>query len=419
MASDIIIVLTESPVLQQILSAIDDDNEDMAISLLPLCSPKYITNPYNDDGITLLILACDRGMTRLAHAIIDTGYSNPGHITDGLTTLMYACTSDELDSSVAISIINTGHANIDHIEPHSGSTALLLACFRKRWDIVHALIDSGLSLPNHCDNYGVSAIHFTIAKYKPSIAFKLLNTGYTDIAMTEPITGNTPLMNAIKFQHYDLAIKLLQTGKSNPGHINKLGDTALLLICNKQPHTTRDIYHNTTQLRKYNYRMRLMVQICKLLLDSGDANPNAVNSHGHTALYLACCYHYIELVKTLMDSGLVNPGYATDIHDSALQVACVAPWYLNDVALLLLQYHDPHTDTLNINHITKLTGNTALIIACWSHNYQIIRAILKFNNINTTHANNNGATALQCFKTYAMKSLEYSAVANYGKSHHI
>lgn len=79
----------------------------------------------NEDGCTPLIIACDMGMNKVVLKLIETGYSNPGHVDKyGATALQLACFYAM--NEVALKLIETGQSKPEQVA-NNGLTALSLA----------------------------------------------------------------------------------------------------------------------------------------------------------------------------------------------------------------------------------------------------------------------------------------------------
>jgi len=139
-------------------------------------------------------------MSEVALALIETGESRP-EVSNylGMTALMYACANDDeyytntIDVRVPLALIATGKSRPEKIGEEFDGTALWYALEnrRKEWrKVVKALIETGKSRPGY-----------------------LLN-------------DETPLMWACKNKKSDIAIALLETGKSNYEFENEDGRTA-------------------------------------------------------------------------------------------------------------------------------------------------------------------------------------------------
>jgi ankyrin repeat protein len=96
-------------------------------------------------------------------------------------------------------------------DPHSGLTALMIACGRSQPEIVGALLDAGADVHVLDSRAGATALHKTCQGGSLECARMLVNAGaFVDAQCVS--TGHTPLVEAIWFKHPDIVEFLLDQG---------------------------------------------------------------------------------------------------------------------------------------------------------------------------------------------------------------
>ena len=230
-------------------------DESGQTALMYACSKHYDTTHVNMTGVVEELLKtekakpnlpCHFGHTALLRAIggsdvivsnilINSGMVDPGYVTeDGTTALINACRIGGM-SSVALNLIKTGRARPEHVNDVR-FTALDYACYngQRNPGVAMALIKScgASSLPGH----------------------------------TCTMFDDTPLIRACMDDMPDVAMALINTGLSNPGHVTIQGYTALIFACKNLPR---------------------FEDVALALIRTGQANINAIDGEKFTALFYA------------------------------------------------------------------------------------------------------------------------------------
>jgi len=190
-------------------------------------------NPDERDGQdnTHLIAACQSDLPDVALALIDTGNSNPGAVNNRKeTALMIACEHALID--VGLELIQTGESCPECINVE-GETALLLAS--KTIDptidtLVKEILNTGNSLPHTKDNDGYSALSNAISRGNIQSAIYILNYDHTT-ANSVNNEGETPLIVATDVNAIEIAIPLLKSGESHPEYAEDNYNTSLMNAC--------------------------------------------------------------------------------------------------------------------------------------------------------------------------------------------
>ena len=251
-----------------------------------------------------------------------------------------------------------GGADVDHVDS-DGNTALLYACTKGREKMVKTLFDHGAK-----------------ADY--------INRPKCETALTVAVKGQAPVA---------LVEGLLKRGAS-VNHIDKNGDTALLVASRKRAETVVDL------LLKYeadvNYECKqsgetalteaLCTGRCNNIVDDllrNGANVNHVASNGKTALISVCQDRNKEMLRLLLE-------YGADVNvvgtESPLIAAVSAKAPLTFIETLLNKGAD-------VNHKSKF-GETALTLACKNKDDMVIAHLLKKGSSVNHVVQKTGETAL-------------------------
>lgn len=158
--------------------------------------------------------------------------------------------------------------------------------------------------------------YISSGKYKS--ALKIVNENkYPELYSTvfPKHNNNTLLLMACEHNNWDMravALKLIASGHSKPGHANDDGYTALMYS---------GWFHS--------------LDVAKAIVATGDFNPSQRNRHGQTALNNVCNGEgWSDVALALIRTGQSIPEIVGDYGNTALQIAC---WYqMSRVALALI-----------------------------------------------------------------------------------
>ena len=143
--------------------------------------------------------------------------------SSGNTALLYACANNM--HNVAMTLIETGQSNPGHISNHD-DTALIQACRNRMREVALKLIGTGQSKPNHIKDGNVTALIYACLNSLSDVSLELIKTGQSNPGHINK-DGDTSLIWACQRGLTDVALILIKTGKSNLQHIDKRGNTAL------------------------------------------------------------------------------------------------------------------------------------------------------------------------------------------------
>ena len=199
-------------------------------------------------------------------------------------------------------------------------------------------------------------------------AIELIRKGDSNPGLVDRHSGNTALILACSKNLPKVALELIKTKQSNPGHVNMRGETALTSIFTSEP---------------------FQPEVALKLIETGQSNPGHVNEYsGETALMLACEYILTNVALALIKTGESNPGHVNEYNSkTALMMACEN--ILSKVALALIE-----TGESNPGHVNENDGYTALMWACRYRLTKVALPLIDTGKSNPGHMSNDGHTAL-------------------------
>ena len=181
----------------------------------------------------------------------------------------------------------------------------------------------------------------------------------------------SPIMWACKYNIPEVALLLIQSGKSNPEYVNKKGETALLY----------SLYEG-------------LPDVSLVLIQTGKSRPEQVNVLGDTALIWACAISSSEVALALIQTGNSIPDQVNSNGNTALIYACKSN--MTEIAIALIQTGDSMPEQVN------LSGESALIIAKEKGLTEVVKLLnetinIMFNIINL-NATGFDQTAQESYK---------------------
>lgn len=213
-------------------------------------------------------------------------------------------------------------------------------------------------------------------------------------------TNVTPLMLACQLALKDVALAMINTGRSIPGAVSTSNSTALMYLYGK----------------KYN---ETMSDVALALINTGESKPEQVDSNGNTALMFACSNNSSDVALALINTGMSHPDQVDSNGKTALIFACENN--MTDVALALINTGQSKPEQVDFKRKTALlyacqykmtdvaialinTGqsnpeyisifdNNALIYSCYLGLSEVAIALIRLN-VDIKHKNNSGKNAL-------------------------
>jgi ankyrin repeat protein len=141
----------------------------------------------------------------------------------------------DYDAEQALITIRNNRTNPDIIGTPDdlGYTPLKTAIMINMPEVALALIETGLSKPEYISDDNNSILYDAIQQTKKNkemeeVVFALLNTGEVDPGYIE-YNDSTPLLAACMNNLPEIALKLIETGKSNPEYVNADGEDAITI----------------------------------------------------------------------------------------------------------------------------------------------------------------------------------------------
>lgn len=157
-----------------LIKLINEGNRLDAISAIR--NNNFIQNERDSEDNTPLILACDAKMDDIALPLIESGKSEPEHMSFiGETALIVACASKLKQVVKELIKINSSLVNITTI---NNETPLIIACsFPDAEDMALDIFNTGKSIPEQVDDDNCTALIMSCRNKLSNIALKIIETG--------------------------------------------------------------------------------------------------------------------------------------------------------------------------------------------------------------------------------------------------
>ena len=208
-------------------------------------------------------------------------------------------------TKIALALIESGFSRPDYVNTFRQTTPLMSAIEAKDKKVAMALLDKGNCNPNYTDNVGNNALLFSCERDKKydEIALKIIETGQVDLGHANN-DGYTALFYSVANNIKNVATRLIESGQSNPGQpVKGTKETALIMAILAMDRATG------------------MDTIAEALLNTGQSNPENVTKHGFTALMMALNYGRFNIAQKILATGQSNPLYTNSNGRSALSLA--------------------------------------------------------------------------------------------------
>lgn len=344
---------------------------------------------------TPLMHLCQNKKTKLALKLINTGKSNPDAIGTNNSTAITIASNKGIDDVTSL-LIEITNLTLGHPDQKK-QTPLIILCQQEKSELALKLIETGKSNPDAIDTGTLSAIQLASINNLDLVTSRLieiadLTLGYQNYKKL------TPLIALCTNNKADLAIKLIETGKSNPDAVTDRGFTALMIACNSKLVNVANKLLDTgiTNIDQVNYDNwnvllyaihRNLPELAIRLIKTKKSKPDIVNNGGVTPLIMACDRNYPDIVSELLSTGMSNPTFvSTKLDATALSIACLR--HLTGIGLEILK-----TEPLTAKFIDK-NGNTPLIMACFENLSDLANELIKNKHSLSDHVNKNEETAL-------------------------
>ncbi len=371
-----------------LISAVADQGHLKTVQAL-LSAPQIDINTKNIYGANALLLAAALGKDDVVKALITHGANV--NITDnyGWTPLMVAAEKGHLTSVQAL--LNAHSINID-TKKRGGATALFMAAYNSKDDVVKALIQKGANV-NINTYFGWTPLMSAAEKGHLTTVQVLLNANSINID-TKNHNGATALYIAAAFGRDDIVKALIQKG-ANVNITDDDGWAPLMYAAEKGHLTTVQALLNANSIninaRNKKGRAALYVaayhgkdDVVKALIQKG-ANVNIISHDGWTPLMAAADQGHLTIVQALLSAPQIDIN-AKDISGSNALMVATDRGKGNVVKVLI-----DHGADVNV---TDDQGQTLLMFALKKGRKEIVQTLLSTPQIDINVQAVNGKTAL-------------------------
>ncbi|NDJ52905.1 MAG: hypothetical protein GYB68_07470 [Chloroflexi bacterium] len=261
---------------------------------------------------------------------------------------------------------------------------------RDRLDLLNLLLSYGAD-PNLLDHHRSPPLNAAVDADHLETVKRLVEAG----AAINPFpAGRTPLMRAIRFNHREIALWLLDQG-ADPNVMNENGETALMIAVEKQPHLVPLLLARQADPDRQGHKgeTALMMAVEKgnpdsvrALLAAG-AKLDIKNDAGDTALDMAA-YRPETLI-------LVEEAAEVSLKPAVVEIEPrpVYPPLLQAVAMNEIEaVHRLLSDGVDVNAVVSYRGDSPLILAA-THDHPEIAALLLEHGADAKKQNNWEETA--------------------------
>ena len=310
------------------------DTEDKLLVKLLLID-KVDPNTKNKEGLTALMLACERGHEDIVHSLLSAGANVNLQDINGWTALMRAIRHNHIS---IINMLLQANAN-PHMKTSNGSNALIIASVDGHYEVVRLLISIGVDYKYQQEDGG-NAFMLACQNGHTQIVELLLKEQVDPNVQSKD--GRNALMLACQNGHTQI-VELLLKEQLDPNVKNKDGRNALILAC-ATGHT----------------------QIVELLLKE-QVDPNVQDKDGVNAFMAACLEGHTQIVELLLKEQ-VDPNFQNKDGVNAFMPAC-QDGHTQIVELLLKEQVDPN--------VQNKDGMNCFMLACQNGHTQIVELLLK------------------------------------------
>lgn len=265
---------------------------------------KQDLNETNKAGLTPLMVACEKGRSKVAFFLLDKGANKDIATPNKRTALHCACQSGCIE--VVKRLVAADNLNL---QTRQGITPLMIACIKGQSQVALFLLDikakREIATPT-----GRTALHYACLGGCIHVVKKMVES--CDINLPTK-AGVTPLMIACANDRPEVAYYLMAKGAKR-GSVDSRGKNALHYACSGGCLESVKVLvtsENINQANKTGCTLlmaactRGRIGVAQYLLDQG-AKRDLVQSDGRTALHRACQNGHLEAVKILAAPENIN-----------------------------------------------------------------------------------------------------------------
>ena len=390
------------------------EGDDISIHLL-LYHQNADVNCLNEEGKSLLILACFLGHQSTVHTLLSSGANVNLQDNYGCTALMAACKENHLtiirelvENGADLNIVdNNGHPAIYTVVASAGNSEdyieTLQLLITQPYVDKNAMNNDGMTTLMRASQFGLTEAVKLLLEHGADPNIQCNPSNITENALT----GFTALLFATVSNHLDI-VKILLQAKANPNlQFKASGETPLMatenvdiiqvLLENGTDPTIVDNNGNTaihlTISKAISSGSKDYLEVLQLLTLQPNASLNKMNNMGMTSLMMASQYGLISAVTLLLNGGADVDVQCKPLKISqnelngytALMFACVNG-QLEVVRMLLQAKANPNLQITN-------NGQTALMLAICRREIQIVQLLLE-NGADLNIAKIDGGTAI-------------------------
>ncbi|XP_071153125.1 uncharacterized protein [Mytilus edulis] len=334
-------------------------------------------NHCRNDGVSPLLVACQKGHTEVVHMLINNKAEINKCMDDGASPLCFAC--QEGHTEVVQMLINN-MADINKCRHNDGVSPLIFACHKGHTEVVQMLINNKVDF-NKCDNKGISPLFIASQEGHTEVVHMLINQK-ADINKCTDTDGVSPLFIACENGHTEVVHMLI----NNKADINKCTDNdgiSPLLVACKNEHT----------------------EVVQMLINN-KADINKCVDSGASPLFFACQEGHTEVVHMLINNKAdinkcVNTGASPlffacqEGHTEVVQMLINNKAHINkcdneEISPLFVACQEGHTEVVHmlinnkadINKCRHNDGVSPLSIACQKGHTEVVKMLHVFINNN-------------------------------------
>ena len=405
-------------------------------------------NQAKNDGRTPLYTASQKGHTEVVSMLLAKEGIDVNQTMNGGATPLYIASQNDHAGVVAMLLAKQG-VDVNQAKDN-GTTPLLIASYSGHADVVRLLLAAPGVDVNKTDDDDWTPLYIASQKGHSEVVSMLLAMPGIDVNKATPSDKNTPLLVACKNEHLGVVELLLARADILPNEADRVGKTPLIVACEKDSDAIVHALINNSLVdpNKPNNTgwaplaiacEKNKVKAVRAMLGSPLVDVNVTQGGGVTPLFVACRNGCTRVVKVLLKEAThaVDINARTSDDFTPLLVACerkhadivkalikakadkiknpldfsaksnrrmtALHWAIANpregsaggedvrlaiVKMLLQKYR------ANVN-AKKANGDTALFLACRYDHTQVVKELLKLQNIkvNTRHGM-SGFTAL-------------------------